>query len=390
MILRSSQLVRPWRMAVCSLVLLVFFSCEKETTVTPAFYHWQTNLALSQTEQAYLDSLHVQKLYAKFFDVTWDARREMPIPVAEVKELEEWKMGGWENGRNGGMEDGRNGTLQPFTPSPLQLIPCIFITNESFQKLPNTRVAWLSERVSEKLRALWQQMPEQKMTEVQFDCDWTASTRERFFRFLEYFKKMNPGVKLSATIRLHQVRDHEQTGVPPVDRGMLMFYNTGDLENWYENNSILNLDIAENYLPISDFRFPTSDFRFPTSEFYPLPLDVALPIFAWGVLFRDGRMIRLINNLRTEALSDTARFRKIAENRFEVVKSTYLDGYYLYENDRIRLEAIDKKLLFQATDLLTNRLNNRNLTVAFYHLDTATIKYFPYEVLEDVCEKFSE
>lgn len=391
MIVHSLQLVRIWRIAVCSSLILLVWSCQEETKVEPAFYHWQTNLALSQTEQAYLDSLHVKKLYAKFFDVAWDASREMPIPVAEVAGLEEWRNGELEDGRIGGLEKGNNETLPPLTPSTLQpfhpstfeLIPCIFITNESFQNLPDARVAWLSERVSEKLSELWQQMPGRKLTEVQFDCDWTATTRDHFFQFIEHFRKLNPDVIISATIRLHQVRDYKQTGVPPIDRGMLMFYNTGDLESWYEDNSILNLDIAEDYLP-------TSNFRLPTSHFYPLHLDVALPIFAWGVLFRDGRMIRLINNLRSDDLSDTSRFHKIADNRFEVQKSTYLDGYYLYQNDQLRLESIDSNLLFQAGDLLTKHLKNRNLTVAFYHLDTTTIKYFPHEVLEEVCEKFSD
>lgn len=331
-------------------------SCQKERTVQPAFYHWQTNLELSQTEQAYLDSLNVKKIYAKFFDIEWDAAREMPVPLAEIK----------------------IGEKESF-----EIVPCVFITNRTFQNLSDDKIDWLAERVDEKLRELWQQLPGQTLREVQFDCDWTASTRDRFFQFLKNFKAKNTDNQLSATIRLHQLRDHEQTGIPPVDKGMLMFYNTGDLESWQEENSILNLQIAQQYLaPVTRPRTSVAD--------YKLPLDVALPIFAWGVLFRDGRMIRLINNLRPEQLTDTTRFQKLSDNRFEVTKSTYLDGYYLYKDDHIRTEAIDTALLLQATDILKNKLKNDNLTVAFYHLDATTIKYFPYEVLESVCEKISE
>ncbi len=352
--------VSSLQFTVRSLMALILFSCQRETKVEPAFYHWQTNLTLSPTEQAYLDSLHVKKLYAKFFDVVWDANREMPIPVAEVEidKIEYWSIGA------------------------LVIVPCVFITNETFQNLPDDKVVWLATRVGEKLAERWQQLPEQTMREVQFDCDWTASTRGRFFRFLEIFQSKNPGIQISATIRLHQVRDQAATGVPPVDRGMLMFYNTGDLENWQEENSILNLRIAMQYLA-SKNRRQSSAIR------YQIPLDLALPVFAWGVLFRDGRMIRLINNLRPEHLTDSSRFHKIASNRFEVIKSTYLDGYYLYRGDQLRTEAIDVQLLFQATDLLSDRLKNRNLTVAFYHLDTTMIKYFPHEILEKVCKEFS-
>lgn len=337
------------------LVVMVLFACQRERTVQPAFYYWKTHLSLSQMEQAYLDSLNVKKLYAKFFDVEWDAAREMPVPLAEIT----------------------IGEVGQFT-----VVPCIFITNRTFQNLPDEKIAWLAERVDEKLRELWQQLPNQRMSEVQFDCDWTASTRERFFQFLENFKAKNAGIQLSATIRLHQLRDYQDTGVPPVDKGMLMFYNTGDLENWQEENSILNLKIAQQYLA-------SVAGRQSSIVNYELSVDIALPIFAWGVLFRDGRMIRLINNLRSEQLTDTTRFQKLAGNRFEVIKSTYLDGYYLYKGDQIRTEAIDPMLLVQATDLLQNKLKNNNLTVAFYHLDTTTIKHFPYEVLESVCKKFA-
>ncbi|MFN7116651.1 MAG: hypothetical protein ACK4TA_07600, partial [Saprospiraceae bacterium] len=194
-------------------------------------------------------------------------------------------------------------------------------------------------------------------------------------------KLNNPSIIISATIRLHQYRDFKETGVPPVNRGMLMFYNTGDVENWAEENSILNLEAASYYLP-------TSDFRLPTSKTYPIPLDIALPIFSWGVLFRNGSMIRLINNLQATDLTDTARFLKIADNRFEVVKSTYLNGYYLYEGDQIRTESIDQSLLLQAADLLYDKIKNRPLTIAFYHLDTATIKHFPHEFLGNITHQF--
>ncbi|MDX1940029.1 MAG: hypothetical protein SFU99_05720 [Saprospiraceae bacterium] len=355
---------------ICSLTSSL--SCRNEPQITPAFYHWQTQFSLSQKEQAYLDSLSAEKLYTKFFDIEWDATQEMPIPLAEV-EIRNWGIG----------ELGNRGIGSPAASlwRPKEIVPTIFITNQTFQNLSQDKIEWLAARVDEKLQELWHQLPDQTLHEVQFDCDWTASTKDSFFQFIEIFKSKNTDIQISATIRLHQIRDYKTTGVPPVDRGMLMFYNTGDVEDWQENNSILNIEIAQNYLP-------TSNFQLPTSKVYPMPLDIALPIFAWGVLFRDGRMIRLINNLRSEQLTDTTRFQKMTNNRFEVTKSTYLEGYYLYQGDQIRTETIDTTLLHKAADLIKNRLKNRDLTVAFYHLDTATIKYFPHDVLESVCEKF--
>ena len=342
-------------LALLFFLAITYTSCQPNHAAQLAFYYWKTQFALSDVEKNHLDALRVNKLYVKFFDITWDAGKAMPVPVAEVEGLEMEKWRNWGNGK-------------------LEITPCIFITNQTFQQIAADQIEWLSERVQEKLAEL---KPENmSFREIQFDCDWTASTREKYFQFLAIFKKNNgkPQPEVCATIRLHQFRDFPETGVPPVDRGMLMFYNTGDVEDWNEENSILNLEAAKFYLK-------------PNIS-YPLPLDLALPLFSWGVLFRDGRMIRLINNLRSENLADTSRFLKIADNRFEVVKSTYLNGYYLYKDDRIRTEAIDTQRLLKAVDLLNGKLKNPSPTVAFYHLDTATIKYFPHEFLEKIIPAF--
>jgi hypothetical protein len=70
----------------------------------------------------------------------------------------------------------------------------------------------------------------------------------------------------------------ERTGVPPVDRGMLMFYNMGKLSAEPGARSIYDADAAERYLA-------------RVGE-YPLPLDLALPIWSWTVQVRDGAIAR--------------------------------------------------------------------------------------------------
>jgi hypothetical protein len=336
--------------------VLLEAGCRREggRDVAPAFYHWRTQYALTPVEEAYLDSLEVEKLYVRFFDVDWDADYGGAVPLAVLNAEGPWK-------------------------TDLEIVPVIFITNRTLLQLPLEQVPELSRRIHRKLFELVTRFPPPSgIREIQFDCDWSGQTREKFFLLIEEFRKLqaNPEMALSATIRLHQVRHFELTGVPPVDRGMLMFYNMGRLEDWDEPNSILNLEAARPYLE--------------NARRYPLKLDLALPVFAWGVLFRQGRMIRLINNLHMEALTDTARFVKTAPNRFEVKKSTYLEGYYLYKGDQIRLEQIGHRSLTEAAVMLSRQLKNEPLTVAFYHLDTATIKHFPNEILEKVCRVLAE
>jgi len=153
-----------------------------------------------------------------------------------------------------------------------------------------------------------------------------------------------------------------------------MFYNMGNVEDVNAENSILDLSIAKQYL--GNF------------EKYPLSIDVALPIFSWGVLIREGKMIKLINNLQASDLQDNLRFLKIDENHFEIIKSTYLQGYYLYKGDVLRIEGAPIKLLQQSAELLNSVVSNSELMVIFYHLDSIAINNYPHETLEDICNRF--
>ena len=77
------------------------------------------------------------------------------------------------------------------------------------------------------------------------------------------------GIALSSTIRLHQLRDD----CPPVDRGVLMLYNTGAIKSSQTENSILSYADVVPYLK---------------KYSYQKPLDFAYPAFAWGVWFREN------------------------------------------------------------------------------------------------------
>src|SRR5690606_32452956 len=160
---------------------------------------------------------------------------------------------------------------------------------------------------------------------------------DAFFLFLKKIKERLPaGVRLSATIRLHQYKFPDKTGVPPVERGMLMFYNTGDIENPEAGNSIFQTDDARKYLV-------------GAPENYPLPLDLALPVFSWALVFRDGELWKIIPEMPDHELADTMRFEAIRNPQsvirnlpsiFRIRKGTFIAGHYLRPGDLLKVEAI--------------------------------------------------
>jgi hypothetical protein len=353
------------RLLPLTIFLFLLISCahERSTLPEPAFYHWQTHLQLTLYERNFLDSLGLRKLYVKFFDVDWDESTHQPVPLASV-EMDTCRL------------------------TDLHIIPAIFITNRTFLKLEKKDIPDLVNHVVKKIIALSPPLNSPFDQSFQFDCDWTEQTREKFFTFLLLFREkanasslIRKPFTLSATIRLHQFSFFEKTGVPPVDRGMLMFYNMSDVEDWDTENSILDLEEGKKYLPASR-KYPISSIQFP------IPLDIALPLFHWGVLFREGRMVKLLNGLDEGDLQDTMRFTEIATGRFRVKKNTYLQAHYLYQDDLLRLEGVEANQLMASAGLLNKVCAQRNLTVSFYHLDAELVREFPSATLKKVLEGF--
>ncbi len=330
---------------------LIFSACEDsyQPSITPAFYHWKNTLDISNSEIKYLSQVSAKKVYLRFFDIDWEGNKAVPISIIETKNS---------------------------IPNVLEVIPTIFITNRTMINVPIQQIPDLADKVFKKIEYLEKGFEKNTINEIQFDCDWSEKSRNQYFELLRLLKAKfsSQNKKISATIRLHQIKYFKKTGTPPVDRGTLMFYNMDDIDDLKTQNSIINLELAQQY--------------FQNFDKYPLSLDIALPIFKWGIVFQGDKFVKIINNLDVNELQDSSRFIKIDKNRFELVKSTYIKGYYLYQKDQIRLEQVDIKDLQKAADLLSKIVPKEDRSIIFYHLDSTQIVDYPYEELKNIYSRF--
>jgi hypothetical protein len=319
--------------------------------VTPAFYHWQSRLALTPPELECLEKTAAKRLYLRFFDVDWSAEKGKVVPISILN-------------------------LKELPPKGIEVVPTIYMTNRTLLKTSPADLDTLQKRISALLFSLQDEFGIPNPAEVQIDCDWSSRTREKYFKLLEGMRAdlKERKTKLSVTIRLHQLKYRKKTGIPPADRGMLMYYNMGQLDDPQESNSILDLAVGQSYL--NDF------------QPYPMPLDVALPIFAWGVVFRQEKPAFLLNGLRADEAERESGLEKIGNNRFKVRESHYFRGEYLYRGDLIRTEAVTDSLLLGAAQTLAETLNEDSLHVALYHLDSLTISHYDLETFSSVWDAF--
>ena len=271
-------------------VLLVVSTCGPAPPAPPerAFYHWQTQFDVPPELLLENDATRV---YVKAFDVSWEDGRATPSAVLQVKRK-----------------------------TRADYVPVIFLTNEVFTHPTDS----LAPRM---LRLLDRSFPF-PYTELQIDCDWTAGTRATYFAFLKTLRQLRPRLTLSCTVRLHQYRDRPQQGIPPVDRAVLMAYNTGDLGRWETKNSIVDSTIIAGYVR--------------GQPPYPLPLDLAVAAYDWAAVYRHGQLAYLINEPGLEELADTSRFTLLAPLRYRVRQGTYYENLYLYPGDLMRREIVTR------------------------------------------------
>jgi hypothetical protein len=327
--------------------LLVFFSCtqkREERKIERSFYYWKSVFKITDLEKQRLDSLQVKTIYVKFFDVDWDDKNNAPVPVAKLQSTN-YKL-----------------------PDIIHVIPVIFITNGCIKKIDSSQLQKLADNMYSLIQEIITANSFNSIAEIQTDCDWTATTKDNYFNLLRNLKTLWKGIPISATIRLHQIKFLSKTGVPPVDKGLLMCYNMGNLKNPATKNSIIEAEELKKYIG--------------NLSTYPLPVDVALPLFNWKVLFRNNVYTGLIENLPNEIFDNSFSIKK--ENRFELLKDTLLQGYHLKKGDVLRDEQSDYKEIVSAAGEVNKQLKNTRPGVSLYHLDSVILNKYTLHELENI------
>lgn len=283
---------------------LIVFSYNKtqKKDIQISFYSWENSFDKKDINE---------KLYIKVLDINFSTKLE--LLKTNIKE------------------------------TPKNFIPVIYITNETMKNVDYSLVS----------KAILETLKNYKFDEIQIDCDWSLSTRSNYFNLLEDLKeKLNK--KISATIRLHQIKYYTKTGIPPVDYGVLMYYNMSNIGDFDTKNSILDNEIAKKY----HYNF----------DVYPLKLKLALPLYSQAIQFREEKAISLFEGVEEKDFNND--FEKLENNRYKVLNSHYFKGRYIYKDDIFRLENSNEQDIKIALKDFLDLSKNRYDEVIFY-----TLKY---------------
>ncbi|WP_346983939.1 hypothetical protein [Chryseobacterium sp. POE27] len=307
-------------------IFLLIISCNKKEDHPYTFYYWKTKLSINTKEKEVLNKTTLPLLYTRFFDVDKSSGKFQPIGVI-IKDTS-------------------------FNLSQ-KIVPVVFITNRTFLYIKNDEITFLAKSISELINKKKSEYHLNTAPEIQIDCDWTAGTRDDYFKFLKELKKIS-GKEITCTLRLHQVKDKALTGIPPVEKVYLMCYSTSSpLEN-SDKNSILDVNTLKSYLKNID--------EYPIKK-----IDVALPIYSWGIVTNYLGKHKLINALSEKDL-ENANFKKISDNEIEILKDGFYFGNYMNKGFRIKIESVSQQQLTEVISFLEKKIQHFN--IIYYQLDS--------------------
>lgn len=326
------------------LILSFFISCEQQEQPVISFYYWKTIFRLSPKEKNTLTENQVKRLYIRYFDIDLSTKTQKPYPRTPIR-----------------FED---------KTSDFEIIPVVYIKNKVMldKKLDVMDLA-------EKTNNFIQQINLKNniaIQEIQIDCDWTLESKDNYLRFIEIFKKVS-NKKLSATIRLHQIKYFKKTKIPNVDRGVLMFYNMGKIAS-DSLNSIYDRNIANRYLS--------------SLQNYPLPINIALPVYSWGIHIRDGEIIGLRNKIDVNNLKNNSSFVLTKKNWFTFKNSSFTGGVFYKENDQLKIETISRNDLLEMADDIEENTTQNPKEIIFYDLDEFNLKNYEKNIFKEVTDCF--
>lgn len=240
---------------------------------TRSVYYWRTVFALDSAERAFLVENKVERMYVRYFDVVMTGGDAMPNATIKFN--------------------------QPI-PEGIEVVPTVFIMENCLGSI--------GSHVDQLVARILQMNDTHDITgvkEVQIDCDWTARSQDKYYEMLKAMrdKLAQKGIALSATIRLHQLT----MAPPPVDYGVLMMYNTGNLNATNGHNPILDYRDAYPYLKHLGK--------------YNLPLAAAWPCYSWNLLYSGNQFKAILYNAR---MTDTTQYRETAPGRYVVISNNII------------------------------------------------------------------
>jgi hypothetical protein len=126
------------------------------------------------------------------------------------------------------------------------------------------------------------------------------------------------------------------------------------------------------------------------SNAYSIPLDYALPIFEWALLYQQGKLTRILSADELDQ-SYSQYLQPNGENKSTVIEE-FVYGYtddsiFIRRGDEIRYERPNLDDVQEVASWLSDNKNNKEAILTLYHLNTYDLHQHS-QTIKDIYDTF--
>lgn len=155
---------------------------------------------------------------------------------------------------------------------------------------------------------------------------------------------------------------------------MLMPYNVGRITEPGSVNSIFDHEMAIPY--------------FSANDPYPLPLDIGLPAFSWGVQFRKGAFMGILQEAQVNEAMNEGLLSGETWGTLQVVNENNKRMPALHLGDEIRVERMTPEVIAQVAELVRSAVNSDTLAVVYFESGAANFQGMTTQEVRSGFERF--
>lgn len=309
---------------VCGLMGLSLLDCNPHKKISIGVYDWETQVVWTPERNRYIAESDMKKLYLKCFET-----------------------------------DGSDfiyTKIQGNFPTTIDIVPVIRLNSDYFL---HTRepIAIQSSRLFQEIVQFQQQHRLPTFSEIQVDFDYSANNRAIYFSLLKSLKIVSKD-KITITLNLEKLK--EKQALPPVDGAMLMLYDfSGDALGmptiFNESHLFLYQEALKNY---------------------PMPLSFAIATFSRTSLVRNHAVMATFP-FDDAVLRHDAHFVFSGNNRYEVIKTTDLQGIHLEQGDILLSDKADLDTIKKSIAFIQSATQQEKIEIVFFSISSHMMHQFP-------------
>ncbi|HXO74212.1 MAG TPA: hypothetical protein VN824_03255, partial [Puia sp.] len=120
---------------------------------------------------------------------------------------------------------------------------------------------------------------------------------------------------------------------------------------------------------------------------YPMPLDIALPVFSWALLVREGKVVQLLDKMNAGLFQKDTSFNSLSTHLYSAKEACFKSGYYFRAGDIVKVESVSAGDLLDIVADINKYSNHHIRNLIFFDLDRQNLQLYDEDLFKKILDR---